>query len=457
MDNQRKVFTLTELGKSIRSVIERNYTSTYWIKAEIARLNYYPRSGHCYPELVDKAGNIIQAQMRAVIWAADYKIINKQFVRVAGEPLREGMSILFRASLGFHPVYGLSLQIWEVEPAFTVGEMAMEKSRNIEKLRKEGIFDTNKTLAMPLLPRRIAVISVETSKGYSDFLNILRQQAEDFSWWHFLFPSVLQGDKAAEGIISQLRIIRKVRQRFDMIAIIRGGGGDIGLNCYDDYHLAHEIATSPLPVITGIGHATNETIAEMVAWSNKITPTDVAYFIVEHFRNFEQRIENASRTLRSKTLNLLSFQNNKLSFLSGNIAKSPVYLISRQKSILDDITSSVLRTTRKVQQVHQDDLQSKAMKLSAMVPKTLWNVQNTFDNQQERLSLVVRQFLMHQKSVVENLQIKRDLLDPSNVLQRGYSITLLNGKNVTKAKEAKQDDELLTYLREGTIKSRVVK
>lgn len=457
MDNTRKVFTLTELGKSIRSVIERSYTSTYWIKAEIAKLNYYPRSGHCYPELVDKSGNVIQAQMRALIWAADYKTINNQFSVVAGEPLREGMSILFRASMNFHPVYGLSLHIWEVEPAFTAGEMAMEKSRNLEKLKKEGVFATNKTLSMPLLPKRIAVISVETSKGYSDFLKILREQAADYAWWHFLFPSVLQGDKAAEGIISQLRIIRKVQKRFDMIAIIRGGGGDIGLNCYDDYHLAREIATSPLPVITGIGHATNETIAEMVAWSNKITPTDVAYFIVEGFRNFEQRIESASRTLRTKTLSLLSFQNNNINYLTNSIAKGPVYLISRQKNRLDTLTSSLLRDTRKIQQTHKDNLQSKALKMSMVIPKLLWKVQYTADSHEARLRTLVKQFIGHEKAAVENLQTKSELLDPLNVLKRGYSITLLNGKKVMKSNEAKHGDELVTRLREGVLKSRVVK
>ncbi|TVQ08377.1 MAG: exodeoxyribonuclease VII large subunit [Bacteroidetes bacterium] len=456
MESTRKVFTLTELGKSIRSVIEHSYTSTYWIKAEIAKLNYYPRSGHCYPELVDKSGNVIQAQMRAVIWAADYKMINRQFTAAAGEPLREGMSILFRASLGFHPVYGLSLQIWEVELAFTLGEMAMEKTRNIEKLKKEGVFNTNKALSMPLLPKRIAVISVETSKGYSDFLKILSGQAEKYAWWHFLFPSVLQGDKAAEGIISQLRIIRKAKQRFDMIAIIRGGGGDIGLNCYDDYQLAKEIATSPLPVITGIGHATNETIAEMVAWSNKITPTDVAYFIVEQFKTFEQRIENASRAMRSKTLSLLAFQNNILDHLSNSTARNPAYLIASQKNKLDSITSSLLRDTRAMQQVHKDNLHDKALKMSLIIPRLLFKVQCDVDNHQIRLSTLAKQFFVKENSLIENLQTKRELLDPLNVLKRGYSITLHNGKSLKKATDVKEGDELVTRLSEGSLKTRVI-
>lgn len=457
MDNTRKIFTLTELGKSIRSVIERSYTSTYWIKAEIAKLNYYPRSGHCYPELVDKSGNIIQAQMRAVIWAADYKLINKQFAAVAGEPLREGMTILFRASLGFHPVYGLSLQIWEIEPAYTAGEMAMEKIRNIEKLKKEGVFHANQSLSMPLLPKRIAVISVETSKGYHDFLKILREQAAEYAWWHFLFPTVLQGDKAAEGIISQLRIIRKVKHRFDMIAIIRGGGGDIGLSCYDDYQLAREIVGAPLPLITGIGHATNETIAEMVAWSNKITPTDVAYFIVDRFRNFEQRMEVASRNMRSKTLNLLSFQNNKLNYLSNSIEKSPSSLFLQQKNRLDTIISSLIRDTRTIQQTHKDELRSKASRMSLSVPGHLWKLESRVGMCQEKLSILSRRMIECEKSYVENLQMRRILLDPLNVLQRGYSITLHNGKSISNSSELKEGDELVTRFKKGTLKSRVIR
>lgn len=388
---QKRIYTLLELGKSLRSVVERNYSGTYWIKAEIAKLNFYPRSGHCYPELVDKSGNIVQAQMRSTIWAADYNLINKMFLETAGEKIREGMEILFRASVTFHPVYGLSLQIWEVEPAFTLGQMAAEKNKAIAKLKNEGIFLQNKSLKMPLLPKKLAVISVETSKGYRDFLNILYQQSYQYAVWHYLFPSVLQGDKAVEGIMSQLRIIKKVQKQFDMVAIIRGGGGDIGLNCYDDYNLAREISLFPLPVIAGIGHSTNETIAQMVAWANKITPTDVGYFVIDRFRDFEKRIVNNSEKLQSRTHHLLNFQKQKISFVKEKLNESAVKRITHEKNKLSIIQNSLR------------------------------------------------------------------LLDPSNILRRGYSITSVNGKSITDAFEIQEDEILQTQFYKGIKYSKVVK
>jgi exodeoxyribonuclease VII large subunit len=457
MEENRKIYSLTELGKSIRSVIERNYTATYWIKAEIAKLNFYPRSGHCYPELVDKAGNVIQAQMRSTIWAADYKHINKKFAEVAGETLREGMAILFRASVGYHPMYGLSLQIWDIEPSFTLGEMALEKARNIDILRKEGVFENNKLQTMPLLPGRMAVISVETSKGYHDFLNILHQHASRYAWWHYLFPTVLQGDKAAEGIMSQLRIIKKAKDRFDFVAIIRGGGGDIGLNCYDDYQLAREIATFPLPVITGIGHATNETIAEMVAWANKITPTDVAYFVVDKFKNFERRVDDAAALIRSKALNMLAFNNQTIDHYSNRIARYPTHLLSTQKGKLGSLTHILLSGTRIIQQKQKDLLGEKAVKLSLTVPRRLFKQRFLLDKAETICHSVVKQHLVHRKNHLDQLDLTIRLLDPQNVLKRGFSVTRLNGRNMLNSSDASIGDILVTRLYNGTLISTVTK
>ena len=453
---QRKIFTLTDLGKSIRSVIERNYVSTYWIKAEIAKLNHYPRSGHCYPELVDKAANVIKAQMRATIWAADYARINREFLNVAGQTLREGMSILFRASVSFHPLHGLSLQIWEIEPAYTLGEMAMEKTRNMERLKREGVFHQNKSIEMPLLIKNIAVISVETSKGYSDFMNILRAQATGFAWWHFLFPSVLQGDKAAEGIISQLRIIRKVKERFDMVAIIRGGGGDIGLNCYDDYQLAREIAIFPLPVITGIGHSTNETLSEMVAWQNKITPTDVAYFIVEKFRHFQQRIDHATKAVGSKSKGLLKLHSHNLDFVYARFTRAPRQFLLISANLLGNLSVSLNTTAGYLVKRNLSKVDQLAVRLSTLPPKTLYRQNCDLDNLSLRLSSSVRNFMGWNKSAVSQLETKTRLLNPVNVLKRGYSITRFKGMSLKNSSGLKPGDIITTRLLEGVVQSKVL-
>ena len=457
MEDLRKIYTLSDLGKSLRSVIERAYSNTYWIKAEIAKLNYYPRSGHCYPELVEKSGNVIHAQMRATIWAADYSRLNRLFAEVTGDKLREGISILFRASVTYHPVYGLSLQVHEIEPAFTLGEMALEKTRTIEKLREEGVFGRNKKLPVTLLPKRIAVISVETSKGYHDFLNIITAKSDRYHIWHYLFPSILQGDKAVEGILSQLRIIKKITSRFDMVAIIRGGGGDIGLSCYDDYKLAREVALFPLPVITGIGHSTNETITEMVAWSNKITPTDVAYFILDKFRDFKQRIDDAAITLQSKGMLLLRQEQKQLAGFSGNLVRGATLLLNLQNSRLGDNISNLSHASKYLQSAEKERISALSVQITVRPAQSIFKQHCIFDNQMIKLASAIKAKQVLEINRLETLENKTNLLNPQNVLKRGYSITRLNGKSIRNAETLDDGDILETQFHTGKVKSIVRK
>ncbi|MCD4747522.1 MAG: exodeoxyribonuclease VII large subunit [Bacteroidales bacterium] len=309
---KRKYYTLVDIANSLKSIISKNYTGKYWVKAEMAKLNHYPKSGHCYPDLVEKKDSIIKAQMRAIIWSGDYNKISKKFKEVTKESLRDGMTVLFLAKINFHQIYGISLNILDIEPSFTLGEMARQKREIIERLKREGIFENNKKLPFPLLPKRLAIISVETSKGYSDFINIIKRNSWNYKFFTFLFPALLQGDKAAESIKLQLKIINKCIKHFDVVLIIRGGGGDIGLNCYDNYTLAKEVALFPIPVITGIGHSTNETVVEMVSCQNKITPTDVAYFLIQKFHNFSVYIEELQNKIVDYAEKKISDENKRL-------------------------------------------------------------------------------------------------------------------------------------------------
>ena len=256
----QKYYSLGELTGSIRKVIAKAYTSAYWVKTEIAKLNFYPYSGHCYPDLVEKQNNKVVAQIRSTIWSGTFDAITKKFRQATGENLSEGMTVLFLVRVVYHEQHGLSLNILDVEPSFTLGEMAREKQQAIQRLKKEGLFDLNKQLAFPLLPKNIAVISVETSKGYHDFLNILQNNRYGYHFEQTLFPALLQGEGAVKSIVQQLKAIAHYTGRFDVVVIIRGGGGDVGLSAYNNYTLAKEVAGFPLPVITGIGHATNETV-----------------------------------------------------------------------------------------------------------------------------------------------------------------------------------------------------
>jgi len=277
------VFTLLDIGKSLQRMISKHYHKPYWIKTEIAKLNAYTKSGHCYPDLVEKQNGQVLAQMRAIIWSDTFKTISKQFEDVTRKPLSEGMKVMILAKVTYHPNYGFSLNIVDIDASFTLGEMAKEKLESLKRLKTEGLFNLNRTLTFPKVPKRIAIISVETSKGYQDFLNIISHNKYGFKFELELFPALLQGDKAITSISEALENIKKRTSEFDAVTIIRGGGGDVGLSCYDSFILASKVARFPLPVISGIGHSTNETLVEMVTYTNKITPTDVAYFFIDRF------------------------------------------------------------------------------------------------------------------------------------------------------------------------------
>ena len=289
-ENERKSFTLFEVMQSIQRTIISRYGSTFWVKADMIKLNHYIHSGHCYPDLVEKKNDRTIAQARAIIWKSDYEKINKKFIEITKEPLKDGISIFFLARIGFDPVYNLSITILDIDPVVTLGQLEKERLETINKLKTEKLFNKNKGLKLPLLPQRLAIISVETSKGYSDFMNIINQESDKYKIFTYLFPSLLQGDNAIESLIQALETVERLKHHFDCVLIIRGGGGDIGLSCYNDYELSKTIANFPIPVLTGIGHSTNETVSEMVSCKNTITPTELADFILNHFREFEKRI-----------------------------------------------------------------------------------------------------------------------------------------------------------------------
>lgn len=289
-ENERKSFTLFEVMQSIQRTIISRYGSTFWVKADMIKLNHYIHSGHCYPDLVEKKNDRTIAQARAIIWKSDYEKINKKFIEITKEPLKDGISIFFLARIGFDPVYNLSITILDIDPVVTLGQLEKERLETINKLKTEKLFNKNKGLKLPLLPQRLAIISVETSKGYSDFMNIINQESDKYKIFTYLFPSLLQGDNAIESLIQALETVERLKHHFDCVLIIRGGGGDIGLSCYNDYELSKTIANFPIPVLTGIGHSTNETVSEMVSFKNTITPTELADFILNHFREFEKRI-----------------------------------------------------------------------------------------------------------------------------------------------------------------------
>lgn len=410
--NNRPIYSLSEITQSLQNVISKTYTHSYYVKAEILKLNYYPHSGHCFPELVEKENGKIKAEMRALIWSSQFQTINDRFLTITGEPLKENITILCLASVEFSARYGLSLHIEDIEPIYTLGEMERNRRETIAKLKKEGIFDANKRLKLPLVPKKIAVISVETSQGFNDFMVTLHKNSWNYKYDCELFPSILQGDKAITTITQRLEEISKRKDDFDCIVIVRGGGGDVGLSCYDDYTLAKAIATAPLPIIAGIGHSTNDTISGMVSYANKITPTEVAYFLIQQYHNFSIAVEDCQTQISNFALNILK----------------------EKRFFFSQIGNSIRHSAEKFSSVKSQQI----------------------ENEKNKIKNEVKQFLEKNRFLLKEAETKVNLLHPDNILKRGYSITMQNGKAIRSADEV-TDDIIITKLYNGTIKSKIEK
>lgn len=478
--SERKVFNLSDVTRSIQKTLNERYTSAYWIKAELIKLNFYQQTGHCFPDLVEKNNGRVVAQIKANIWCDNFIAINANFRKVLKEPLRDGVKILFLAKVTFHPEYGLSLNILDIDPNFTLGDLQREREETLHKLKVEGILDKNKGLKIPLLPKRIAIISEQSSKGYADFLKVFEEAGHPhgFRLFHMLFPSLLQGDKAVGTLINQLRQIRKVQARFDVVVIVRGGGADLSLTCYDHYLLAREIALFPLPVITGIGHATNLTIAEMVAHQNAITPTRLAHLILEHFHTFQDSVQKAEEAVTGVSKRILAderllIENSAKLFRSvtGNSIQKNRHQLKENAQLVRQGSKARFRdehvmiagSLENIDTFGKQALRSAQMQLerqSLILKKDVFSGLATHRQHTIQSSLNLQQYakiLMKEKKIsIENIARDVSNLDPRNVLKRGYSITLFNGKALSKVEQIEEGDTITSVLFEGELESKIV-
>jgi len=407
----KTIFSLLEVSKSIQKTLAERYKSLYWIKAEMNKLNHYTHSGHCYPELVEKQDGKIVAEIRSTLWKADFTRINNNFLKIAQEPLREGITMLFQASISYDPMYGLSLRIVDIDPTFTLGELEKEKLDSIRKLKEEGIYEANKSVPFPMLPKRLAIVSVETSKGLSDFYKIINQNPWGYRLECTLFPALLQGDKSIPSIINQLAIIADKIAEFDVVAIIRGGGGEVGLSSYNNYLLARAIAIFPIPVLTGIGHSTNYTVSEMVAYKNAITPSELADFLIQKFHNFSVPIDKAAESIQQLISTRFKEERNTLAQMATHI-----------------------------QWVGKRELQTARA-----------NIQQI---QHELAALIKLRFYEHKTALAHTERIIQ-LSDPRRLLKQGFSITKVNGKLLQSIDQISPGDLIQTMVEDGEITSTV--
>ena len=478
MSDQRQIFTLKQVALSIKKTIEDRYHQMYWVKAEMHKLNLYP-SGHCFPELLQKEDGKILAQMTASIWSHNYQRINKKFVEIVKEPLREDSTLLMQVKIVFHETYGLSLQILDIDPNYALGELQRERQETLLRLQKENLLNLNQSLPFPLLPKRIAIISADTSKGLSDFRKVVDTNHWNYTFFTVLFQAYLQGDIAVKSIQEQLRKIEKVKHHFDVVLIVRGGGGEVGLSCYNNFELCKSIATFPLPILTGIGHSTNLTVAEMVAYRNAITPTELGGFLIQSFHNFSVPVKDAIKTIRTYSKNTLELENKSLTSELKLFKNATTQRLNETKNHLVNASTSV-RTNAKFSLAREKENVLNSQKLIKKSAKDVFSIETSsiaslIENVGKRIQFelkikkgeveraveifpkIIQNKLNSQKNSLQQLEQSVKLMDPIQVLKRGYSITLIDGKTIKENTEIKPGKTIITKTYFGEIESQVVK
>lgn len=402
-----EILSLFELNRLIRTVLENSLPDTFLVTAEVASCDV---KNHCYLSLVDKEEDTIRAEIKAVIWASRYNVIAPVFEEATGTRLSKGIKILFQATVSFHERYGLKLTINNIDPSYTIGELAVKRKEILERLTKEGLTGKNRELAFPLVPQRIGVISSSTAAGYEDLMNHLTNNAYGYKFNARLYDAVMQGDRAEASIVSALRQCMADASSLDIVVIVRGGGGQMDLHCFDSYEIGETVALMPLPVISGIGHQRDVTVVDEVSHSRAKTPTAVADMIITRVKDFEDRIDS--------------------------LVHSIVY---GTRKLTQDINEGLSALSKRLEVAARNELLNNAHSLNAFIKGLRYSLR-LIQNEQQKLT--------GKESNVNHL-------NPVNVLKRGYSITYNNGKAVKSAADVKIDDNLKTVLHEGEILSRV--
>ncbi len=405
-----KNHSLSELLGQVKGALQKELPGQYWVIAEIMELR---ENRHCYLELIEKSeeNDSLLAKVRATIWASRYGMLRPFFETSTGSSLKSGIKILCKASVEFHPQYGLSLNITDIDPSYTLGDLARKKQEVIQRLRKEGVYDMNRELPFPLVPQRIAIISSESAAGYGDFMESITQNRHGFHFHTTLYPALMQGDEAPLSITSAMEKVYESESDFDCLVIIRGGGSKADLESFNQYDLAYFITQFPLPVITGIGHERDESVADMVAHLGLKTPTAVAEFLVDQLLAFEF----------------------SLSALLDRLSTSVRMRVQGDLNQLERYGGSIMHLSRGLLQQQSERLRQSEQRLR-------------------------RELVMHierSRDKLDQLKKRTELVDPENILKRGYSMTLLKGKSMVSVKGIKAGSLLETRLYQGTIISKV--
>ena len=371
-----KHISLSQLQQRIKSVIEQGLPLPLWVVAEIAecKVNY---SGHCYLELIEKAdatdsratSSVPRAQARAVIWRSQYAMLSAYFESQTGSRLAAGMKILAKVTVSYHELYGLSLQITDLDPSYTLGEVERQKQLTISRLQADGVWDCNREVEMPLLVQRLAVVSSATAAGYRDFCQELQQSP--YAFRHELVEAVMQGAVAEESVCAALSAIAEREDEFDAVIIIRGGGSTSDLSCFNSYRICSYVAQFPLPVITGIGHDKDVSVADMVAHSPLKTPTAVAAWLNERMATLEGKIEEAAQLLTDVARSKTSAEQLRIERWAGYLRELSQQLCERHRSRMMLLHEQLRSAVERVIERESSRLQLAAEVVEAHNPKSI--------------------------------------------------------------------------------------
>lgn len=434
-NENRQALTLFELNGMVREVIELSLSQSYWVEAEISEVREV--RGHCFMQLVENDPFLTTpvARADAKCWASKWRQLRPKFERVTREPIHAGMNVMLLVTAQFHEAYGFSWIIEDIDPRFTLGDMARRRAEIITKLKEEGVFDLQKGLTLPLLPQRIAVISSAGAAGYGDFCAQLSDNPYGLQFLTVLFPAVMQGELVESSIISALNKINARQDEFDAVVIIRGGGATSDLSGFDTLALAENVANFPLPVITGIGHQRDESIIDLVAFRSLKTPTAVAAFFVDCLSALFERLQKLEDRIVHLAQQRLNFEHIRYNHLRE---KTPIVFKLMSSSQQQKIRQLQVRLNNS----SRLRLEKNRQKLLIIENTLLPHARNMIQLQTHRLKLLEEQLKLN---------------DPQNLLKKGFSITTVDGKIVKDVSRLHEGQCVLTQVEKGNFTSEIKK
>ena len=430
-----KALTLYELNNLVGLTLQTVMPDEYWVEAELSEAREV--RGHCYMELIqkDEHTHTPVAKASAKCWKNKWMVMRPYFERVTGQTIRPGMKVLLKVYANFHEAFGFSWIVTDIDPVYTMGDMARKRMEIIARLKEEGVFDMQKELHLSLFAHRVAVISSENAAGYGDFSHQLADNASGFKFSTKLFPAVMQGEQVEQSIIGALNEINERVDDFDVVVIIRGGGATSDLSGFDTLALAENVANFPLPVITGIGHDRDESILDMISFQQVKTPTAAAAYLIEHLSDTLQRITD----VQEEMVNIIRHRMEVEMLRFNRLAMKIPLLFSR------------------VKEAQAERLQLFSAQIMAMINRRLMNESHRLIVLSNQLSPLAEKRITNECHHLEMLEQRCRSLDPKRLLKKGYSVTLHQGHVVRDARMLNEGDIVETRLEKGTFKSIVKK